>query len=167
MGIQMETDLSTIEKKYDTSIKNLQRMKNEFTSPELSQIAKMASISSAVMKEFPEFSFVGFYIVQKYETESFLEVGPYVAGIIATPRIGFGKGVCGETWERKETMIVNNVRACNNYIACSKNVMSEIVVPVLNKDNECTAVLHIDCTIKDRFTDLDKEKLEYVIKTFC
>ncbi len=171
------TNTKNIEERYENVIKYLTQMKNEFKNPPLSQIAKMASISSCVKSEFPEFSFVGFYIVVKHGNSDssdssgneniFIEIGPYVAGIIATPRIEYGKGVCGESWEKKKTMVVNNVKACNNYIACSKNVKSEVVIPVIDSNGDVTAVFDIDCTVKDKFTDLDKEKLEYIIKNFC
>jgi GAF domain-containing protein len=129
----------------------------------------MASISSAIKKEFSEFSFVGFYIVvQKENNEKYLEIGPYVSDILATPRIGFGKGVCGTTWEKNLTIIVNNVKKCNNYIACSPDVKSEIVVPVFDKNsNEVLAVLDIDSTIIDRFSEIDKNKLERIIFNYC
>lgn len=155
--------------KYSSVIDNLNSLYEYYDSDvKLSFLAKMASISSAIKKEFDEFTFVGFYVVTcKENGEKFLEVGPYVSDILATPRIAFGKGVCGSTWENKVTMIVNNVKKCNNYIACSLNVMSEIVVPVFNKNDEVIAILDIDCKVLDRFDDYDKEKLEYITSNFC
>ncbi len=130
----------------------------------LNLIAQMASVSSAVKKEFPEFTFVGFYIVEGKEK---LEVGPYVSDILATPRIAFGKGVCGTCWEKKETQIVNNVRKCDNYIACSPDVLSEIVLPVFNKEKDLIAVLDIDSKMLDRFDDVDTKCLEEILNKYC
>ena len=160
--------------KYQRVIDNLNEMYSVYNTEELklSLIAKMASISSAIKKEFTEFTFVGFYIVvgSKGEVnENVLEIGPYVSSILATPRISYGKGVCGTSWEKKETRIVNNVRKCDNYIACSPDVLSEIVVPVYdkNKPEEVIAVLDIDCKVLDQFDETDKNHLTNILNLFC
>jgi len=156
---------------YDKIIKNLQEMYDNYDhTNKLSSISRMASISSAIKREFKEFTFVGFYIVVTLDqTETkVLEVGPYVSNILASPRIGYNKGVCGSTWAEKSTKIVNNVKKCDNYIACSSDVLSEIVVPVFSQSGEeVVAVLDIDCKLLDRFDELDSEYLELIIKKFC
>jgi L-methionine (R)-S-oxide reductase len=134
------------------------------TYKNLSITAQMASLSSAIKKEFPEFTFVGFYIVVENEI---LEVGPYVSDILAVPRIEYGKGVCGFCWEQKQSQIVNNVRKCNNYIACSPDVLSEIVLPVFNTKKEVIAVLDIDSNILDRFDEVDCQNLERLLSKYC
>jgi L-methionine (R)-S-oxide reductase len=158
--------------RYQNIVDNLKSMYDVYDKPEmrLSEIARMASISSAIKKEFHEFTFVGFYIVvNKQDNTKVLEIGPYVSSILATPRIQYGKGVCGSTWEKKLTQIVNNVKKCHNYIACSPDVLSEIVVPVFDKQNssEVLAVLDIDSKILDWFDEEDKQQLEDIIKNFA
>jgi L-methionine (R)-S-oxide reductase len=158
--------------RYKSVAENLKLMYDVYDKPEmkLSEIAKMASISSAIKKEFDEFTFVGFYIVvDKGCDHKILEIGPYVSSILATPRIQYGKGVCGSTWEKKMTQIVNNVKKCHNYIACSPDVLSEIVIPLFNRNNpeEVIAVLDIDSKILDWFDEEDKEQLEDIIKNFA
>jgi L-methionine (R)-S-oxide reductase len=135
------------------------------TYTDLSMTAQMASLSSAIKRGFSEFTFVGFYIVVK--EKNILEVGPYVSHILAVPRIDYGKGVCGTCWEQKQSQIVNNVRKCNNYIACSPDVLSEIVIPVFNKEQEVIAVLDIDSNILDRFDESDKQNLERLLSKYC
>ena len=156
---------------YDNIIQNLEDIYTKYNDTnKLSIISRMASISSAINREFKEFTFVGFYIVVTLDqTETkVLEIGPYVSNIIATPRIEYNKGVCGSTWAEKSTKIVNNVRKCDNYIACSSDVLSEIVVPVFSQSpDEVVAVLDIDCKLLDRFDELDKEYLELIIKKYC
>ena len=165
-------EISDLTKKdrYLRVIENLSSMYSIYNKDELklSAISKMASISSAVKKEFHEFTFVGFYIVVNKEDNSrVLEIGPYVSSILATPRISLRKGVCGSTWEKKQTMIVNNVKKCHNYIACSPDVLSEIVVPVFDQEGkEVTAVLDIDSKILEWFDEEDQKQLEEIIKVF-
>jgi L-methionine (R)-S-oxide reductase len=170
---QSDTDKKLSKKqRYQNVVENLKSMYDVYDKPEmrLSEIARMASISSAIKKEFHEFTFVGFYIVvNKQDNTKVLEIGPYVSSILATPRIQYGKGVCGSTWEKKITQIVNNVKKCHNYIACSPDVLSEIVVPVFDKQNssEVLAVLDIDSKILDWFDEEDKQQLEDIIKNFA
>jgi L-methionine (R)-S-oxide reductase len=159
------------ENQYKKVIENLDSMYKTYNQPnKLSLIARMASISSAIKQQFKEFTFVGFYIVVTLDqsTTKVLEIGPYVSSIIATPRIAYGKGVCGSTWAEKVTKIVNNVRKCDNYIACSSDVLSEIVVPVFNQgEDEAIAVLDIDCKLLDRFDEIDRNYLELIINNYC
>ena len=158
------------EEKYNQIISTLEEFYSDYNKEaKLSLSAKMASVSSAIKNKFSEFTFVGFYVVENKNelNKKVLEVGPYVSSILAVPRIEFGKGVCGSTWEKRETMIVNNVRTCNNYIACSGDVQSEIVVPVFDeKGEEVIAVLDIDSNVLDRFDDVDRSQLEYIVNKF-
>jgi L-methionine (R)-S-oxide reductase len=166
-----DISLTKKESQFKNIIETLNVLYNKYnTENKLSLIARMASISSAIKREFKEFTFVGFYIVVTLDQTDtkVLEIGPYVSDIIATPRIAYGKGVCGSTWTEKSTKIVNNVRKCDNYIACSSDVQSEIVVPVFNQTgDEVIAVLDIDCKLLDRFDEVDRKNLEFIIKKYC
>lgn len=79
-----------------------------------------------------------------------LVLGPF-QGPIACTRIAKGKGVCGTSWEKKETIVVPDVDAFPGHIACNSASRSEIVVPVL-KNGEVVAVLDVD---SDRLNDFD------------
>jgi L-methionine (R)-S-oxide reductase len=131
--------------------------------PKLSLTAKMASLSSVVKSHFEDLKFVGFYVV--HEENNILEIGPYVSDILATPKIGFGKGVCGTCWEEKKTVIINNVAKCKNYIACDEATQSEIVLPVF-KDDKIIAVWDVDSIEVNRFDPVDESNLEKLIKTY-
>lgn len=69
--------------------------------------------------------------------------------------------MCGTSAERKETIIVDNVSEFKGHIACSSKSKSEIVVPILRKD-ELIGVIDIDAPIYSRFSNLEKEFLEKV-----
>ena len=50
--------------------------------------------------------------------------------------IPFGKGICGQVALSNENFIVDDVNTQDNYIACSLDVKSEIVIPLfVNKNN--------------------------------
>lgn len=120
-------------------------------------IANLANISAALKETF-HFFWVGFYRVQGEE----LVLGPF-QGPIACTRIKKGRGVCGTAWAKAETLIVPDVDAFPGHIACSSLSRSEIVVPLLRKeDGEVWGVLDIDSETLDSFDEADARFLEEV-----
>ena len=126
-------------------------------SGETDQIANMAN-TAALLHEAFGFWWTGFYIVKGEQ----LVLGPF-QGPVACTRIGFGKGVCGSSWERRDTIVVPNVHEFPGHIACSSLSQSEIVVPMF-RDNEVYAVLDIDSKELSTFDEVDKEWLERIVE---
>ena len=124
---------------------------------ETDQIANMAN-TAALLHEAFGFWWTGFYIVKGGQ----LVLGPF-QGPVACTRIGFGKGVCGTSWERRETIVVPNVHEFPGHIACSSLSQSEIVVPMFC-DNEVYAVLDIDSKELSTFDETDKDWLEKIVR---
>ena len=118
-------------------------------------VSNMANVASMIHYTFG-FWWTGFYIVK----EGQLVLGPF-QGPVACTRINFGKGVCGTSWERKETVIVPDVDLFPGHIACSSLSRSEIVVPVF-RDGDVYAVLDIDSKELSTFDEVDKEWLEKI-----
>lgn len=124
---------------------------------ETDQIANMAN-TAALLHEAFGFWWTGFYIVKGGQ----LVLGPF-QGPVACTRIGFGKGVCGTSWSRRETIVVPNVHEFPGHIACSSLSQSEIVVPMF-RDNEVYAVLDIDSKEFSTFDETDKDWLEKIVR---
>jgi GAF domain-containing protein len=118
---------------------------NALTNGEKDRIANLANICAALKETFG-FFWIGFYLVKGNE----LILGPF-QGSIACTRIAKGKGVCGSSWERAETLIVDDVDQFPGHIACSSLSKSEIVVPVW-QNNSIIGVLDLD---SDRLADFD------------
>lgn len=118
-------------------------------------IANMANISALLQQNF-NFWWTGFYLVR----EDKLILGPF-QGPVACTQIAYGKGVCGTSWMRGETVIVPNVDEFPGHIACSSESKSEIVVPVY-RDNDIIAVLDIDSEKLNTFDETDRKYLEKV-----
>ena len=125
-------------------------------SGENDQIANMAN-TAALLHEAFGFWWTGFYIIKGEQ----LVLGPF-QGPVACTRIGFGKGVCGTSWERRETIVVPDVHQFPGHIACSSLSQSEIVVPMFH-NNEIYAVLDIDSKELATFDEVDKEWLEKIV----
>ena len=119
-------------------------------------IANLANISAALKEQFKWF-WVGFYLVKENE----LVLGPF-QGPVACTRIQKGKGVCGTSWEKKQTLIVPDVEAFPGHIACSSLSKSEIVVPLI-RNNEVVAVLDVDSEMLGQFDETDQHHLEKIV----
>jgi L-methionine (R)-S-oxide reductase len=119
-------------------------------------IANLANVVAA-LKEQLNWLWVGFYLVKNNE----LVVGPF-QGPVACTRIRKGKGVCGTSWAKAETIIVPDVEKFPGHIACSSLSKSEIVIPVI-RNNKVVAVLDVDSKEYDEFDETDKEYLEQVV----
>lgn len=138
--------------KYQEVCKQIQSV----VSGETDQIANMAN-TAALLHEAFGFWWTGFYIIRGNQ----LVLGPF-QGPVACTRIEFGKGVCGTSWERRETVIVPDVHLFPGHIACSSLSQSEIVVPIFHND-EIYAVLDIDSKELATFDEVDKEWLEKIV----
>jgi len=116
-------------------------------------------ICALLKEEVFHYDWVGFYILY----DNALKLGDYVGKTTDHTSIAIGKGVCGQVAEKKKTIIVQDVSQEDNYIACSIDVQSEIVVPVL-KNGEFVAELDIDSHSPAPFSADDQLFLEKVCK---
>lgn len=118
-------------------------------------IANMANITAALKQQF-NWLWVGFYIVKENE----LVLGPF-QGPIACTRIKKGRGVCGTSWEKAQTIIVPDVEKFPGHIACSSLSKSEIVVPVIY-NSQVVAVLDVDSEELNHFNETDQFHLQKI-----
>lgn len=102
------------------------------------------------------YDWVGFYVLDGQESKLLLET--YYGKPTEHNAIPIGKGVCGQVAENKKLKTVQDVRQEENYIACSLDVQSEIVVPIL-KDGKFVAEIDIDSHSPAPFTIDDEEFL--------
>jgi GAF domain-containing protein len=121
-------------------------------------ISNLSNYISLLKQSFSKISWVGFYIVEKDK----LFLGPF-QGNSACSEILVGKGVCGTSAIKKETIIVQDVSKFPEHIACDSKSQSEIVVPIII-NNQIWGVLDIDSYKKNAFSELDKSFLEEQIK---
>jgi L-methionine (R)-S-oxide reductase len=122
-------------------------------SGEADLIANLSNIASALKQQF-NWWWVGFYLVKENE----LVLGPF-QGPVACTRIAFGKGVCGTSWQKNETILVEDVSRFPGHIACSHASKSEIVIPIHKHDN-VVAVLDVDSEYLSHFNSTDQQYLE-------
>ena len=120
-------------------------------------IANLANITCALKEQF-KWLWVGFYLVKEDE----LVLGPF-QGPVACTRIKKGKGVCGTSWAKAQTLIVPDVEKFPGHIACSSLSRSEIVVPII-RNKKVIGVLDVDSIEPDQFDNIDQDYLEQIIE---
>lgn len=107
------------------------------------------------------YDWVGFYILDQASKQ--LILGPYEGKITDHTIIPVGKGVCGQVAETKALKVVQDVSQEDNYISCSLDVQSEIVVPIL-KNNTFVAEIDIDSHSPAPFSKEDEVFLTSICK---
>jgi L-methionine (R)-S-oxide reductase len=123
-------------------------------------IANAANLSSLLFHSIPDLNWVGFYFYKDGE----LVLGPF-QGWPACLRIAIGKGVCGTAAERRQTIVVDNVHDFPGHIACDSASNSELVVPVIKRNN-LIGVLDLDSSKFGRFDDDDARGLNELVEIF-
>lgn len=126
------------------------------------QKEKLMDICMLLHKSVDKYDWVGFYLVNQ-DTERELILGPYVGEQTSHTRIPFGTGICGQAADTKETFVVDDVEAEDNYLSCGAAVKSEIVIPLI-KNGTLVGELDIDSHTKGAITKNDQEVLEEIGK---
>ncbi len=116
----------------------------------------LAELCTLLRSSVEHYHWVGFYLV---ESDRMLVLGPYDGAATDHTRIAFGQGICGQAAECERTLVVQDVSKETNYLSCSLNVKSEIVLPVF-KDGQVVGELDIDSHQLAPFTDREREYLE-------
>jgi len=127
--------------------------KNETTTDRLQSICEL------LKSKISYYDWVGFYFKNGDKQE--LKLGPYAGEATDHTIIPFGKGICGQVALSNENFVVPNVKAQDNYIACSISVKSEIVVPLF-VNGENIGQIDIDSNTSDPFSPEDERFLEFV-----
>jgi GAF domain-containing protein len=131
----------------------------EIIDPDIMLAGNLANVCGLINYFLKDINWVGFYMVNKGR----LEVGPFI-GLPACTKIELNKGVCGTSWGKAETIIVDDVHEFPGHIACDSASNSEIVVPIIVK-NKVIGVLDIDSPKYKNFDKTDKIFLEKIIDT--
>lgn len=104
-----------------------------------------------------DFSWTGFYMMRN----GVLEVGPYVGPPTPHTKIELSNGICGAAARSKASVIVDDVRADERFLACSLSTRSEIVVPLMDGE-KVLGEIDIDSDQPANFDQQDQQMLESV-----
>jgi len=123
---------------------------------------KLHQIAELLNNEVPVFNWTGFYLSSETE-ERMLELGPFVGEETDHTKIPYGTGICGQAADTLDTFVVQDVTEADNYLACSVDVKSELVVPIM-KNGKFVAELDIDSHTRNAITDEHKNLCEWICK---
>ena len=129
------------------------------TNEELTVSERLENICALLQSSVAHYDWVGFYFHHEQKPE--LHLKAFAGEPTDHTVIPFGKGICGQVAESNNNFIVPDVQAQDNYIACSINVKSEIVVPLL-VDGKNIGQIDIDSNTIDAFDKKDEQFLELV-----
>lgn len=124
-------------------------------------ISNLSNLTAAINDTFNKVSWIGFYLFDG----SKLYLGPF-QGKLACTNIEIGKGVCGTSAEKRETIIVPDVNKFPGHIFCDGDSKSEIVIPLI-KNGRLVGVLDLDSHEYNSFGETDKIYLEEICKFLC
>lgn len=120
-------------------------------------LSLLSNIPAVLKHKFPSFSWVGFYFFNGKN----LYLGPF-QGKVACTSIELARGVCGASATQRKTIVVPDVHKFPGHIACDEGSNSEIVVPLIFK-NQLLGVLDIDSYLLKNFDEVDRVQLEAIV----
>ncbi len=121
----------------------------------------MKKIVILLKEKIDYYNWVGFYLIDPDKKDELI-LGPFEGDPTEHVRIPFGRGICGQAAETKLIFVVQDVSKENNYLSCSPNVKSEIVLPILDEQGNVLGELDIDSHELEPFSNQDKEFLEWI-----
>jgi GAF domain-containing protein len=104
------------------------------------------------------YDWVGIYLLEGDE----LQLDNYVGAATEHTRIAVGQGVCGTAVAQDRDINVPDVRELDNYIACSIDTRSEIVVLIRDSSGAVRGQLDLDSDRTAAFTADDERELKVV-----
>jgi GAF domain-containing protein len=123
-------------------------------------VANAANMAALLFHSLPELNWAGFYILRGSE----LVLGPF-QGKPACVRIPVGRGVCGAAVARGASILVPDVHAFPDHIACDSASRSELVVP-LRRKGQVIGVLDLFSPRLNRFDEADRTGCEPLAALF-
>ena len=121
---------------------------------ESNALANLSNASALLNQALPHSVFAGFYLYDQKE----LILGPFQVRSFLCPHCLRKRRLWRSSRER-ETLVIEDVTQHANYISCDSRAMSEIVVPMVLKD-QLLGVLDLDSDRVGDYDDLDRLYLE-------
>ncbi len=147
------------DKKKEGRYSRIYKQLNELVLKSHSSSPRMATIIAVLHHKMGYFFWTGFYLIENGEMTVNIYQGPVACQILEKD-----KGVCWAAFNKKETIIVEDVHQFPGHIACDSRSNSEIVVPLKNRQGEFIGVLDVDSSEKSAFNQTDAKWLEKILE---
>lgn len=135
----------------------LKEVKNILEKSKVDILSGLKKCCSFLKENISHFDWVGFYFAD-FQNKN-LNLKAFSGMPTDHTSIPFGKGICGQVALSNKNFMVPNVKEQDNYIACSINVKSELVVPLFIEGKN-VGQIDIDSNKLDPFTKEDELLLE-------
>lgn len=147
------------DKKKEGRYLRLYNQLNELVKKSESASPRMATIIAVLHHKMDYFFWTGFYLIENGEMTVNMYQGPVACQVLEKD-----KGVCWAAFNKKETVMVEDVHQFPGHIACDSRSSSEIVVPLKNRKGEIIGVLDVDSKEKAAFNGVDAKWLEKILE---
>ena len=111
-----------------------------------------------MLNELPHFDWSGIYRLEG----DMLVLDEYVGAATDHTEIPVGRGVCGTAVAENKNQVIEDVRALDNYLACSLETRAEIVTLIRDADGKILGQIDIDGHSVGAFDSSDEQMLERV-----
>lgn len=141
---------------------NFDALKNDIVTilhAEKETTQKLTEVCELLQNQVNYYNWVGFYFKNGDKPE--LKLRAFAGEPTDHTIIPFGKGICGQVALSNANFVVPDVKAQDNYIACSIYVKAEIVIPLF-VNGENIGQIDIDSHTPDPFTKDDEEFLAFI-----
>ncbi|WP_372947657.1 GAF domain-containing protein [Mariniphaga sp.] len=132
---------------------------SELVKKSNSPSARMATIIAVLHHKMDTFFWTGFYLLENGAMTVNMYQGPVACQVLEK-----NKGVCWAAFNKKESVVVEDVHQFPGHIACDSRSNSEIVVPLKNREGEIIGVLDVDSKEKAAFDEVDARWLEKILE---
>ena len=116
-------------------------------------------ICNEIQQNLPNYDWVGFYFHHPKKKE--LHLKAFAGKPTDHTVIPFGKGICGQVAVSNQNFVVDDVSQQDNYISCSIDVKSEIVIPLFVETRN-VGQIDVDSNTPSAFDQKDVDFLEAV-----
>jgi GAF domain-containing protein len=113
---------------------------------------------SAIAELGDRYDWVGIYLLER----DTLILHNYLGPVTDHERIAVGVGVCGTAVAEERNILVDDVRTLDNYLACSLETRSEIVVLIRDDAGGIFGQLDLDSDTAGAFGPADETELQIV-----
>jgi L-methionine (R)-S-oxide reductase len=120
----------------------------------------MKGITQLLQEKMLKYNWVGFYMLEAGASPPVLVLGHYQGAMTPHTRIPLNQGICGAAASSGKTVVVDDVKSDQRYLACSIETKSEIVVPIF-VSGKVVGELDIDSHFPAAFGVEDRELVEY------
>jgi GAF domain-containing protein len=109
----------------------------------------------------PKFNWVGIYVLKN---KTSLELGPFIGAETDHKKIRVGQGVCGTAVAENADQNVADVKASENYLACSLETKSELVVLIRDAKGKILGQIDIDSHELNAFGPAEEDAVKKIAK---